>query len=188
MKDVVLFHSVYGLRPAVLAAADLLRAAGHEVATPDLYGGPVASSIEEGFAISERVGWEAIQRRARDAVQDVPADAVLAGISMGAGVVGELLVERPGTAGLLLLNGVGGHPRAARGGLPVQVHVGAGDTMFPPVNVAAWQRGMTAAGAAVEVFTYPGVRHFFTDSEADEYDEAAADLAWQRGLDFLAGV
>jgi dienelactone hydrolase len=182
VRDVVLFHSVYGLRPAVLAAAEMLRAAGHRVVTPDLYGGPVASSIEEGFAISERVGWAAIMRRARDAVQDVPATAVLAGISMGAGVAGELLAERPGASGLLVLNGIGGRPRA---GLPVQAHVGEADTMFPPAELAAWERGMTAGGAVVEVFSYPGARHFFTDSGASEYDEVAAGLAWRRGRDFL---
>lgn len=181
----MLFHSVYGLRPAVLGAAEMLRAAGHRVVAPDLYGGPVASSIEEGFAISERVGWAAIMGRARAAVQDVPAGAVLAGISMGSGVAGELLAERPGAAGLLLLNGFGGRPRA---GLPVQVHVGEADSMFPPDAVAAWARGMTAGGAVVEVFSYPGVRHFFTDEGVAEYDEGAAGLAWRRSRGFLAAV
>ena len=98
----MLFHSVYGLRPAIVDAAEMLRAAGHRVVVPDLYGGPVAGSIEEGFAISRRVGWPAILGRARAAVGELPAGAVLAGLSMGAGVAGELLAERPetGAAGL----------------------------------------------------------------------------------------
>jgi dienelactone hydrolase len=113
---------------------------------------------------------------------------VLAGLSMGAGVAGELLAERRAAAGLLLLNGTGGHPGAVRGGLPVQVHVGEADTMFPPADVAAWRDTMMAAGAVVEVFTYPRARHFFTDSGVDEFDPAAAGLAWQRGLDFLGAL
>jgi dienelactone hydrolase len=188
VKDVVLFHSLYGLRDAVLDTAEVLRAAGHRVTAPDLYDGPVARSIEEGFEISKRVGWEVIVGRARDAVRDVPADAVLAGLSMGAGVVGELLAERPDTAGLLLLHGVGGRPRDVRRGLPVQVHVGEADTMFPPADVAAWRSAMTAAGAAVEVFTYAGVRHFFTDPGVDEHDEAAASRAWRRSIEFLGAL
>jgi dienelactone hydrolase len=44
---------------------------------------------------------------------------------------------------------------------------------------------MAAGGAAVELFTYPGVRHFFTDSGVDEYDAAAAGLAWERALRFV---
>ncbi len=41
MACVVLLHSAYGLRPAVLDAADRLRRAGHQVDTPDLYDGHV---------------------------------------------------------------------------------------------------------------------------------------------------
>jgi hypothetical protein len=36
MAEVVLFHSVLGLRPGVIAAADRLRTGGHTVHTPDL--------------------------------------------------------------------------------------------------------------------------------------------------------
>ncbi|MBB5933498.1 dienelactone hydrolase [Streptomyces zagrosensis] len=38
-STIVLFHSAYGLRPAVHTAAERLRAAGHEVHLPDLYEG-----------------------------------------------------------------------------------------------------------------------------------------------------
>ena len=185
MTHIALFHSVYGLRPAVIAAADRLRAAGHEVSTPDLYAGPVAQSIDEGFALSDRIGWAAIMRRARDAVRDLPAGTVLAGLSMGAGVAGELLAERRDAAGLLLLHGTGGDPHTVRSGLPVQVHVGQADAMFPPTEVAAWRSAMTAAGASVDLFSYPAVAHFFTDPGAPEYDAAAAELAWDRSLRFL---
>jgi dienelactone hydrolase len=186
VTHVALFHSVYGLRPAVVGAAELLRSAGHHVIAPDLFGGPVARTIEEGFAISERVGWPAIVRRAREAVRDLPPDAVLAGLSMGCGVVGELLTDRPETGGLLLLNGYGGAPGHVRDGLPIQLHVGDDDSMFPPAEVAGWQARMAAAGAVVERFRYPGVGHFFTDPEVPDADPAAAEAAWQRGLRFLA--
>jgi dienelactone hydrolase len=93
MTSIALFHSMYGLRPAVLAAAERLRAVGHVVVVPDLYEGPVAASMDEGSALMRRVGWETILRRARRAVRDLPAGAVLAGLSMGAGVVGGLLAD-----------------------------------------------------------------------------------------------
>jgi dienelactone hydrolase len=187
VEHLALFHSVYGLRPAVRAAARRLQAAGLEVTVPDLYGGEVAESLDEGFAISERIGWATIMRRASDAVADLPADAVLAGLSMGAGVAGELLAERPEAAGLLLLHGTGGDPRDVPDGLPVQVHIGDQDEMFPSASVAAWRLGMEAAGAGVELFSYPAAGHFFTDPGVPEYDAVAADLAWRRGVEFLRG-
>lgn len=39
MAAIVLFHSVYGFRSLERDAAARLRAAGHEVVTPDLYEG-----------------------------------------------------------------------------------------------------------------------------------------------------
>ncbi|WP_030443538.1 dienelactone hydrolase family protein [Actinoplanes subtropicus] len=185
MTRVALFHSVYGLRPAVVAAARFLRAAGHDVVTPDLYAGYVARSIEEGFTFSDRIGWATIMQRAREAVRDQPDDTVLAGLSMGAGVAGGLLAERPGTRGVMLLHGTGGDPRSVRGGLPVQLHVGQADAMFPPAEVAAWHDAMAAAGAVVELLVYPHAEHFFTDPDVPDYDQAAATLLWQRARSFL---
>ena len=184
MSHLALFHSVYGLRPAVLAAAELLRDAGHQVVTPDLYAGQVAQSIEEGSVLSKRIGWETILHRAREAADRLDADAVLAGFSMGAGVAGELVAERPHTAKLLLLNGTGG----TRPGLAVQAHLGELDDIFPPSYVARWRDNMARAGADVELFTYPGVGHFFTDDGVADYDRAATELTWQRSLRFLAGA
>ena len=39
MAHVLLFHHIQGLTEGVVAFADELRAAGHEVTTPDLFGG-----------------------------------------------------------------------------------------------------------------------------------------------------
>jgi dienelactone hydrolase len=188
VATIALFHSVYGLSPAVLAAAERLRSARHVVVTPDLYAGPVAASIDEGFALSDRVGWETIMRRARQTVRDLPADTVLAGLSMGAGVVGGLLAERGDTAGLLLLHGIGGQPAAVRAGLPVHLHVADPDELFPPADVAAWRDAMTNADARVQVHTYPGVGHLFTDPDTADFDRQASELAWQRSVAFLGSL
>jgi dienelactone hydrolase len=93
---VALFHSMFGLRPVELDAADRLRAAGHRVVTPDLFAGAVAAepgavpTMDNGFALMERIGWDTIMARARAAVHDLPPNTVLAGFSMGVGVVGSL--------------------------------------------------------------------------------------------------
>ncbi|WP_247676600.1 dienelactone hydrolase family protein, partial [Micromonospora sp. M51] len=110
MRHVVLFHSVYGLRPAVRAAADRLRAAGHQVSTPDLYGVPAADTVEEGFALLDKIGQEVVLDRARAALRDLPPQTVLAGFSMGAGVAGALLAERPPRVDLLLPHATWDHP------------------------------------------------------------------------------
>ena len=186
MGQILLLHSVYGLRPAVLAAADRLRAAGHEVVTPDLYGLPAADTVEEGFALLDKVGRDVVLDRARVAARDLPAEAVLAGFSMGAGVAGALLAERPAAAALLLLHGTAGGPEAVRPGLPVQLHLADPDEYDPPDEVAEWQRAMTAAGADLSVYRYPGPGHLYTDPDLPDHDPVATRLTWERALAFLA--
>ncbi|MGC4835634.1 dienelactone hydrolase family protein [Micromonospora vinacea] len=186
MRHVVLFHSVYGLRPAVRAAADRLRAAGHQVSTPDLYGVPATDTVEEGFALLDKIGQEVVLDRARDALRDLPPETVLSGFSMGAGVAGALLAERPDAAGLLLLHGTGGAPHAVRSGLPVQLHLADPDPYDAPDEVDEWQHALTDAGADLTVFRYPGAAHLFSDPELAEYSPDATAAAWPRVLAFLA--
>ena len=188
MTYVVLFHSVYGPRPAVIDAAERMRAAGHTVRTPDLYAGQVAGTIDEGFALSEQIGWDTIIGRARDAMRGCPDDAALSGFSMGTGVVGGLLPERPDTAGVLLLDGVGGEPDAIRAGLPIQLHIADSDEYFPATRITRWCAGMAAAGASVTVYSYPDAGHLYTDAGTAAYNKAAADLTWQRSLAFLGDL
>jgi dienelactone hydrolase len=183
--DIMLFHSVYGLRPVEIAAAERWRAAGHRVVTPDLYHGESAVKITEGFALADRIGWPLITRRAREAIGQLPENTVLAGISMGASVVEYLLPDRPRTAGVLLLHGLAEMPAAIRVGLPVQAHVADPDEYFPPDRVAAWGRATRACGAEMTLFRYPDAGHFFTDPELPDHDQAAADLVWLRSVSFL---
>ncbi|MEV4065044.1 dienelactone hydrolase family protein [Nonomuraea dietziae] len=185
MAHLALFHSVYGLRSVERVAADRFRAAGHEVVTPDLYAGETATTIDHGFVLVEQIGWEVIVERAREAVRTMPADTVLAGVSMGTGVVGDLLADRPDTAGVLFLHAIAELPTTARAGLPVQVHVADPDVFAPPAAVAALEKAAAGTGVDLRVFTYPGVGHFYTDASLPDHDRAAADLTWRRSLDFL---
>ncbi|TWH70033.1 dienelactone hydrolase family protein [Micromonospora olivasterospora] len=118
---------------------------------------------------------------------DLPPGAVLAGFSFGCAVAAELLAERPDAAGLLLLHGIAGGPQAVRPGLPVQLHLADPDEYEPQEEVDAWQRAMTAAGADLTVFRYPGPGHLYTDPDIPDYDAAAAELTWERVLAFLDG-
>jgi dienelactone hydrolase len=188
MAHIVLFHSVYGRRPAVIAAAERLRAAGHHIRVPDLYAGETADRVDDAFALQGRVGGELIMRRAREALRDLPADAVLAGFSMGAGIAQRLLLERPDAAGLLLLHGTAEAPPALPDDLPVQLHVAEDDEFESAAELAVWRKAMTAAGADVELFTYPDAGHLYTDPELPDHAPAAATLTWQRVLAFLAEI
>jgi dienelactone hydrolase len=114
MASIIVFHSVFGLRHVEHAAAERFRAAGHDVVVPDLFGGLTADTIERGYELMGAIGWPRICVRAEAAISDLPADAVLAGFSMGAGVVGNLWPSRPDTRGILLLHGLTQIPETAQ--------------------------------------------------------------------------
>lgn len=183
MASVALFHSVYGLRPAVRRAAERLRAAGHRVVVPDLYRAAAVGSIDEGLLLAEKVGWETLLDRAREAVRELPPEAVLAGFSMGTGVAEALLAERPDAAGLLLIAG------AAQADVPagtrVQLHLADPDDFLPAAELTGWIDGMTRSEALFEVFRYPGVGHLWTDPDLPDHDALAAELTWERCSEFL---
>jgi dienelactone hydrolase len=74
----------FGNLLAELTAAERLRAAGHRVVAPDLLSGAVAGhggapTVEDGFALMEDVGWNAIVGRACAAVRDLPAPTTVPG-------------------------------------------------------------------------------------------------------------
>jgi dienelactone hydrolase len=185
MAHVALFHSMLGLRPPERLAAERLRQAGHLVTTPDLYDGRTAGTMDEGYSLMNEVGWPVITQRARHVMSGVPADAVLMGFSMGVGVVSTLWPERPRAAAVVLLHALAALPANARPGLRLQVHAGENDDFAPPSAVAGLLTSASDAGVAAQVFTYPGAGHFYTDASLPEHDFQAADLTWQRILEFL---
>lgn len=188
MAAIVLFHSVYGFRSLERDAAERLRAAGHQVLTPDLYGGRVGQTMEEGFSIRKEIGWAELCKRAEKAIADLPASAVLGGFSMGAGIAASLWPGRPQTSGMLLLHSIAEIPPNAREGIPVQVHLADPDDFEPADEVAAWRAHAARANIGLEVFLYPGVGHLYTDPSLPDYDTKAAEATWSRVDAFLAAL
>lgn len=49
----------------------------------------------------------------------------------------------------------------------------------------AYEEALKAAGTTYEAHIYPGVNHGFHNDSTPRYDEAAANLAWQRTIDWF---
>ncbi len=184
---IALFHSVCGLRPAVQAAADRLRAAGHEVVVPDLFDGRTAESVPDGILIKEEIGKEELLKRAITAVAPYSdRGLVYAGFSFGGSVAQTLALGDDKTRGLLLLHGTSDIAEGAvADDLPVQLHVADPDPYEPHDWLNAWYLQMRRAGADVEVFRYAGAGHLFTDPGLADYDAEAAESTWKVALGFL---
>jgi dienelactone hydrolase len=191
MVDIVLFHSALGLRPGVGAAADVLRAAGHRVTTPDYYDGEVFDDLDAGIVKRDALGYPEIMRRGLAAVAGLPHDLVVAGFSLGTGPAETVALRRPGVRAAVLLHGV--LPVAEFGGqavwpagVGVQVHRMARDPWVDDDEVLALTADVERAGATLEDFTYEGDGHLFADPDLPGYDPAATALMWERVVGFLS--
>jgi dienelactone hydrolase len=191
MAEVLLFHHAQGLTAGVLAFADELRAAGHVVHTPDLYGGRTFETLPEGIAHVQELGFGTILERGQAAAEELPDALVYAGFSLGVMPAQLLTQKRPGARGAVLLHGCvppsefGGEWPA---GVPVQVHMMEDDPEMNPPNGMDLQaaRDLAAAVGGAELYVYPGDGHLFTDPSLGEYDEAAATQVRERVHEFLA--
>jgi dienelactone hydrolase len=193
MAEVVMFHSVLGLRPGVLDAADQLRAAGHTVHTPDLFEGDVFDDIDEGMRKEESLGFREIAGRAEEAVAGLPAELVFAGFSMGIAYAEWLTASRPGLGAVLMHGaepvetlteyfGVERWPE----GVPVQVHYAVDDPWVEAEQeVTPLGDAVRGAGAEFEAYIYPGSGHLFADPGLTEYDRASSEAMWERVIAFL---
>jgi len=185
--DVVLFHSMFGLRSVEGEAAARLEAAGHRVTVPDLFGGATTEEgIDAGFALMRTIGWETIVERARLATESVPDNAVLMGLSMGVGVIGELWPERLRAAAVICLHSTTGIPSGVPKGTPMQVHVAIGDRFATDEDLEAVEASAARVGAEAAIYRYPHAGHLFTDATLPDFDAAAADATWTRILELLA--
>jgi dienelactone hydrolase len=176
MTEVVLFPHAQGLTPGVIAFADELRRAGHTVHTPDLFEGRTFDSLDEGMRYAEEIGFpgEVIGRGAQ-AVEELPAELVYAGFSLGVLPAQMLAQTRPGARGALLFYScvpVSAFGSAWPDGVPAQVHGMDADPIFV---------GEGDIDAAREL----GDQHYFADSSLPSYDPDATALLVRRVLDFL---
>jgi dienelactone hydrolase len=189
MTDIVVFHHAQGLTDGVREFADQLRAAGHDVTTPDLYEGKTFDALGDGVAYAQQVGFDIIIERGRLAAEGLPDEIVYAGFSLGVLPAQMLAQTRPGARGALLFCAC--VPTSEFGcpwpqGVPLQIHAMDADEFFVGEGDVNAARNLVETVENAELFLYPGDQHLFVDSSLPAYDPAAAALLLQRTLAFLA--
>jgi dienelactone hydrolase len=193
MAEVLLFHHAQGLTRGVTAFADVLRAAGHTVHTPDLFDGRTFQSIGEGMAFIQETGFDDLRARGVRTADDLPAELVYAGFSFGVTIAQQLAQTRPGARGALLFySAIPISGEWAFGpwpdGVPVQIHGMDADPYFVGEGDVDAAREIVEKVKDAELFLYPGDQHYFADSSLPSYDPEATALLTKRVLDFLARV
>jgi len=191
MAEIVLFHHAQGLTPGVAAFADELRHAGHIVHTPDLFDGRIFDSIEAGMGFVGELGFDEVMARGARSVENLPAELVYAGFSLGVVPAQMLAQTRPGARGALFFYScipVSEFGETWPKGVPVQVHGMDADPFFIGDGDVDAAQALIAEAEDGKLFLYPGDQHYFADSSLPSYDAEASTILMQRVRAFLVAL
>ncbi len=187
MTDVLLFHHVLGVTDGVRWFADELRAAGHDVTVADLWDGQTYPSIEAGVARAQEVGFGNVIENGVALAADLPAGAVVIGMSLGALPAQKVAQTRPGVRGAVLLysalpSGELGGPWPAE--VAVQIHIAEKDENLEEGELDG-AKALAAEAADGAIFLYPGTAHLIAEKGFADYDPESASLILSRTKEFL---
>ena len=105
MAEVVVFHHVQGLTEGVVAIADIFRANGHRVSTPDLFDGRTFDRIEDGIEFVEELGEELGVKRGLETASELSGRLIYCGFSLGTQPAQMLAQTATKATGALLFHG-----------------------------------------------------------------------------------
>jgi carboxymethylenebutenolidase len=195
---VVIIQEWWGINDQLREVCDAWAADGFVALAPDLYRGVVTTEPDEAGKLMMSLN---IEQAAQDMVGAVDAlaahDAVagdgigVVGFCMGGALALWLATLRPEKVRAVApFYGVIGWPATtpdwSRLAGPVQGHYAENDDFASPAAVATFADELRALGKQVEIFTYPGTEHAFTNHHrAEVYNADATALAFDRAKTFL---
>jgi carboxymethylenebutenolidase len=189
---VVLLHAWWGLNDDVVAYAERLGAAGFAVVAPDMFGGQIASTIDEAEKLSGSSNEEAIQGIVLATVDTLaerlgPTSKIVAlGFSFGAAWAIWTPTRSDRLAATVVYYGTWVEDAVLAGSrVPVLGHFAEDDPYEDAATVEAFEKGLKDAGREATIYRYPGTGHWFAEPSKEAYRAQAADLAFERTVDFL---
>lgn len=189
-RGVLVLHPWWGLNDDVVAYADRLAGEGFAVAAPDMFGGQVATTIEDAERLAKAADEDAINAIVLTAIDHLlertGSTGTLAalGFSFGAHWAIWSPVQRQQVVASVLYYGTTGDT-LTEASVPVLGHFAADDPYETDEWVADFEGILRSAGRDVAIHRYPGTGHWFAEPSRDAYAPEAADLAFERTVGFL---
>ena len=192
-RAVLVLHAWWGLNDTMRAFCDRLAASGFVAFAPDLYSGKVTDQIAEAEKLSDALDPDLAKEVIADAAQFLieqfaPENGSLAviGFSLGAYFALDLSITDPEVIHTVVVfygtrPGEYGRSKAAYLG-----HFAENDAFEPQSDVDDLETALKHAGCPVSFYHYQGTGHWFFESDrVQAYNQAAANLAWDRTINFL---
>jgi len=193
VPGVVVVHENRGLNPYIEDVARRLAKAGFMALAPDGLSskGGYPGNDDLGRELQQQIDPVKLMNDFFAAVEFLPTVAGstgktgIIGFCYGGGVANAAAVAYPELAAAVPFYGMQPRPEdVPRIQAPLLLHYAGLDTR---VNAGwpAYEAALKAAGKTYEAHVYPGVNHGFHNDSTPRYDEAAAELAWRRSIDWF---
>ncbi|MBB3950232.1 YghX family hydrolase [Aureimonas jatrophae] len=193
VPGVVVVHENRGLNPYIEDVARRVAKAGFVALAPDGLSsvGGYPGNDERGRELQSQVDPEKLMNDFLAAVDFLAAHEAttgkvgITGFCYGGGVANMAAVARPDLAAAVPF--YGRQPRAEdvpRIRAPLLIHYAELDTRINE-GWPAYEAALKANSKTYEAYVYPGVNHGFHNDSTPRYDEAAANLAWDRTIDWF---
>lgn len=188
-KGVLVLHAWWGLKPFFKQVCDRLAEQGFTVLAPDLRNGQIAKTIEEAKALMENSDGQLVGdtvMAAKDYLRALVKGKIgLIGFSMGGAWALIVASTKPEQAAAIVLFYGNEDVDVTKITAKVMGHYSDNDEWEPNEWVEKKFGEMKTASVDATLHIYPGVGHWFVESDRPEYDSAAATLAWERTFEFL---
>ncbi len=189
----IVLHAWWGLNENVRSLCLRLAKENFVVFAPDLYGGRIATTIEEAETLSGELDEAQTNSTIAGAIRfmsgrpDVSGPGLgLIGLSLGVYFALGLSAERPDHIRAVVIFYGNGGGDFARSRASYLGHFAETDAFESADGVRDLEARLRQAGRPVTFHTYPGTGHWFFEADrSDAYNEAAATLAWERTVAFL---
>jgi len=192
---ILVLHAWWGLNDTIKAFCTRLAESGFVVFAPDLYHGKVAKTISDAEALGGAVDANHLQVKAEiaDATKFLSeragGDLAVVGFSLGAYFALDLSATDPEyIRSVVIFYGTQGDFFSDFGNSKADYlgHFAGNDEYEPKSNADELEKRLKGAGRPATFHIYPGTGHWFFEPDVTQaYNEAAANLAWDRTLAFL---
>ncbi len=200
---ILVVHEWWGHNAYARKRADMLAKLGYTAFALDMYGaGKLAKHPDDAkkFMQATMVDMKTLEKRfnqAKQLLQNQPSvdpDKIAAiGYCFGGGTVLHMATQGSDLSAVVSFHGsLATKSPAQSGAIQAKMLVlnGADDPFVTTKQITAFKQAMQTAGAELEFVNYPGVKHSFTNPDADdfgkrfnmplEYNAAADKDSWQR--------
>ncbi len=188
---VIVIQEWWGLVPHIKDVADRFAAQGFAALAPDLYHGKTTKEPDEAGKMMMALKMDEAAKDMSGAFDFLKSHEACTGkigsvgFCMGGGLSLTIASIRPVDA-CVNYYGMANAEQLAGLKAPVLGHYAENDTWASPEAARKLEDGLRGMGKQVEFHMYPGTDHaFFNDSRPEIYNEAAANLSWDRTIAFF---